>query len=272
MRGLTVFVLGSLLAACGGGGGSSTPAAPAPPMNPPTFQVQTIAPADQQQLNAFPNEIVVTFSADVDANGLNDNSVSVIQSGGDNDFSNGNETAVNWNGIVVNGAVATIDFTGTNLNDDTYQVTLRGSGADVVSDTDANTLDGDADGNAGGDFISTFSVMAAAPVGATLTSIQDSVFTMSCAFAGCHGGANPAAGMNLSDGMTFANVAGIASSQMPALQRVNPGNADDSYLVRKIEGAPGIVGVRMPAGGAPPLSNALIQDIREWIDNGALDN
>lgn len=49
------------------------------------------------------------------------------------------------------------------------------------------------------------------------------------------------------------------------------GDADASYLVKKIEGQAGICGARMPFGG-PYLSPTQINLIRDWIDAGALDN
>ena len=55
---------------------------------------------------------------------------------------------------------------------------------------------------------------------------------------------------------------------MPALLRVNPGNPDESYLVRKIEGGPDIAGGQMPLGGTP-LSEGLIGMVRGWITFGA---
>jgi hypothetical protein len=55
------------------------------------------------------------------------------------------------------------------------------------------------------------------------------------------------------------------------VQRVNPGDPDASYLVRKLEGAPGISGDRMPLGGAP-LGAALIADVRAWIAAGAAND
>ena len=42
--------------------------------------------------------------------------------------------------------------------------------------------------------------MMDSPVSPTLSSIQSSVFSTSCAFVGCHAGAAPAAGMDLSPG------------------------------------------------------------------------
>jgi hypothetical protein len=55
------------------------------------------------------------------------------------------------------------------------------------------------------------------------------------------------------------------------VMRVAPGNPDASYLVRKLEGAPGITGQRMPFGG-PFLDAAAIQQVRAWIAAGAPNN
>ncbi len=105
---------------------------------------------------------------------------------------------------------------------------------------------------------------------ATLSEIQSRVFNNSCAFSGCHGGAAPAAGQNLSPGRSFANLVNVPSSQNSSFIRVIPGDADNSLLVRKLEGtAP--FGSRMPLGRAP-LGSSDIQLIRDWIDAGALDN
>lgn len=53
--------------------------------------------------------------------------------------------------------------------------------------------------------------------------------------------------------------------------RVSAGDPDASYLVRKLEGAAGITGARMPLGG-PPLDPALIANVRAWITAGAQNN
>lgn len=106
----------------------------------------------------------------------------------------------------------------------------------------------------------------------TLTQLQTTIFTPTC--SGCHtgGGASLPSSMNLSSAAdSFAALVGVASTQQPSLQRVNPGNPDDSYLVRKLEGAAGISGARMPLGGAP-LDPALIADVRAWISAGAPNN
>lgn len=50
---------------------------------------------------------------------------------------------------------------------------------------------------------------------------------------------------------------------------VAPGDPDVSYLVRKVEGAAGICGSRMPYG-REPLSAGEIAALRKWIADGAL--
>ena len=74
-------------------------------------------------------------------------------------------------------------------------------------------------------------------------------------------------GLRLDDGFSFDNLVGVASSQVPELNRVEPGDPDNSYLVQKLEGT-AAQGVQMPFGG-PPLDQALIDDIRQWIADGA---
>ena len=60
----------------------------------------------------------------------------------------------------------------------------------------------------------------------------------------------------------------LTSVESPGLQRVAPGNPNNSYLIHKLEGGPNIGGQRMPFGGAP-LDPATIGAIRQWIGNGA---
>lgn len=110
------------------------------------------------------------------------------------------------------------------------------------------------------------------PPSVTLTQLQTTIFTPIC--SGCHtgGGSSLPSSMNLSSASaSFAALVGVASTQQPSVQRVNAGNPDDSYLVRKIEGAPGITGARMPFGGAP-LDATQLANVRAWISAGAQNN
>lgn len=111
-----------------------------------------------------------------------------------------------------------------------------------------------------------------APSATTLSELQASIFTPVCSV--CHNGVGAVlpGSMNLSSAATsYAALVNVASVQQPAVLRVAPGDSDASYLVRKLEGAAGITGVRMPQGG-PYLSTAEIDEVRSWIDAGALND
>ena len=92
--------------------------------------------------------------------------------------------------------------------------------------------------------------------------IQDFVFTPVC--SGCHG---VNAGLSL-DAQNSPSIVGRASTEQPALQLIRLGDPDNSYLIRKIEGVPGISGGGMPFGQTP-LPDATIQFIRAWVTDGA---
>ena len=103
----------------------------------------------------------------------------------------------------------------------------------------------------------------------TFSSIQVNIFTPIC--TQCHAGASAPLSLSLQAGFSYDQLVGVPSVQVPELLRVDPGQPDDSYLVMKIEGAPGITGGRMPLG-LSPLSAEQIATIRAWIADGALEN
>jgi hypothetical protein len=76
----------------------------------------------------------------------------------------------------------------------------------------------------------------------------------------CHGGT---AGLTIG---TRANLL-IGGDHGPA---IIPGNADSSILIKKLSTTPPF-GVRMPLGG-PYLSDATVNEIKAWINQGAPDN
>jgi hypothetical protein len=106
------------------------------------------------------------------------------------------------------------------------------------------------------------------PMPFAFAEIQSQIFTPTC--AGCHNSGNPIAGLDLSD-PAFARIVNVASTEVPLLMRVAPGSAADSYIIRKLEGTPGIIGGRMPPSGQF-LDKATIDRIRTWIDAGAANN
>jgi hypothetical protein len=104
------------------------------------------------------------------------------------------------------------------------------------------------------------------PLTADYESIQDNVFTPIC--VRCHSGAAAPEGLQLDAAHAYDLLVGVPSSEQPQLLRVDPGAPDSSYLVLKLEGAPGIVGAQMPFGETP-LPQSTIDVIRQWISDGA---
>jgi hypothetical protein len=61
----------------------------------------------------------------------------------------------------------------------------------------------------------------------------------------------------------------VPSTNKSGAVRVIPGDPDNSYLVHKLEGSPGIVGERMPRTAGPFLTASQMLVIRRWIQLGA---
>ena len=104
------------------------------------------------------------------------------------------------------------------------------------------------------------------PLEPNFNSIQANVFDQVCEH--CHSGANAPVGLRLDAANSYANLVGVPSGERPNLRRVAPGDANNSYIIQKLEGTAGI-GERMPAG-LPALPQSDINVIRQWIANGAL--
>ena len=105
--------------------------------------------------------------------------------------------------------------------------------------------------------------------GPNFSEIQANVFTPTCATSGCHAGSSPAASLNLEAANSYAMLIGVASTQDGAIQRVNPNNPDQSYLIQKMEGTASIGDVMPPSGS---IDQADIDVVRQWIIDGATDD
>ncbi len=102
---------------------------------------------------------------------------------------------------------------------------------------------------------------------ATLTRVQNEIFSPTCAVIGCHDTLGRQQGQILVAGQAYASIVNQPSVEMPSLRRIAPFDPANSYLYRKITGV-GITGERMPLYGIP-LSAAKIKLIRDWIRRGA---
>lgn len=96
------------------------------------------------------------------------------------------------------------------------------------------------------------------------------VFTRrGCTESSCHGSGQGGLTMTSTAG-TYQNLVNVASAGASGEVRVIPGNANDSYLVKKLEGRQS-VGARMPSGGSP-LDATDLTNIKNWINQGAKNN
>ena len=114
----------------------------------------------------------------------------------------------------------------------------------------------------------------------TFSSVQREIFEARdaagrAACTECHtdaGGRTPSGGLNLRHEIAFASLVGVASRGKAGAVRVIPGDADDSYIVQKLEGRPGIVGERMPRTGGPYLTQGQMTILKRWIATGATND
>ena len=109
----------------------------------------------------------------------------------------------------------------------------------------------------------------------TFSSIQTEIFSNSdssgrAACTQCHNAIGRLFnGLDLSPAVSYANLVCVGSRGKPGAIRVIPGDSENSYLIHKLDGRPGIVGVRMPLSGPPYLTDGQILVIKRWIELGA---
>ncbi len=110
----------------------------------------------------------------------------------------------------------------------------------------------------------------------TLTQLQATYFGPMC--SGCHNGT---ASTTRADGLpgiqnltsaanSFAALVNVTSLEVASLKRVSANDADNSYLIQKLEGTQ-TSGARMPFGG-PYLTPTQIDQFKSWINAGAANN
>lgn len=100
-------------------------------------------------------------------------------------------------------------------------------------------------------------------------NIQKYVFNSGC--TDCHYGASAPRGLSLDELQSYRSLVRVPSSEKPQYLLVEPGRPDSSYLIRKLEGGPEIVGRQMPLN-PPRLSQTTVNAIRLWIQEGAMRN
>ncbi len=137
----------------------------------------------------------------------------------------------------------------------------------------------------------TLQAVSDAPVTTTTTTTSTTTTTLSPTWAaihsqvigpvcaGCHGGQGGLSGLGDCD-TAHANLVNVASTELLTMDRVEPGDATNSWLMHKLDGTQGgftaqcvgmFCGGQMPLGG-PFLSMSTRDAIRTWITNGAVND
>jgi hypothetical protein len=98
--------------------------------------------------------------------------------------------------------------------------------------------------------------------------IQEIFDRKSCGSSACHGSSQQA-GLDLRSGNSYNSLVNVTATQVN-MNRVTPFDPVASYLLVKVEGRQ-TVGARMPLGSTV-LDSIDIQNIRNWIGNGAEAN
>ncbi len=103
---------------------------------------------------------------------------------------------------------------------------------------------------------------------------EDLLPTLKARCAVCHmTGAEPG-GMSLTPERAWSDLVGRQAVGLPSMQRVSPGNPQNSYLMHKLWGTHRDVGgngSRMPLH-QPPLTGATLADFETWVTAGAANN
>lgn len=150
---------------------------------------------------------------------------------------------------------------------------LAQQGESCIFDVDAGTVLNNW-GKVMPPLVAKFAPLCEAAPSASFAAIQTVIFNgKGCSNSGCHGGSSPANGMNLSNGRAYAAIVNVTARAGGGLKRVLPGDANNSFLYRKVAAKtnPGsftISGSPMPLTGSALSANQLAA-LALWIDSGA---
>ena len=115
---------------------------------------------EDARLSELPDSMTLVWSSPVDVESLNAGSVvSLLRSGNDGSFNDGNEVAIEVTVTDTDSPYVTKLTTGVSTTvEDSYLLRIAGEGDIYARAFDARSIDGDGDGQAGGDFNRSFSV------------------------------------------------------------------------------------------------------------------
>ncbi len=140
------------------------------------------------------------------------------------------------------------------------------AGACVDTSNDAQHCGGCGMGCAAGEGCTAGACVGCGPEVSFGAQVQP-IFTGTCAASRCHGGARPAASLDLNAGQAHRELVGVAAS-CGGRTLVVQGDVDESYLWSKLTGVGMCSGNQMPKTGES-LSSGELDLVRAWICRGA---
>jgi hypothetical protein len=106
----------------------------------------------------------------------------------------------------------------------------------------------------------------------TFAQVQAQIFTPTCAKAGCHSAASASGEMVLEAGQAHGQIVNRPAVGNSSLDRIEPGDPERSYLIKKLRGDPDITGARMPLDNPGSLTQEQMDGIVGWVLAGAPNN
>jgi hypothetical protein len=106
----------------------------------------------------------------------------------------------------------------------------------------------------------------------TFARIQAQIFTPNCVKAGCHDAATASNGLVLEAGQAYGHIVNRPAVGNSSLDRIEPGDPERSYLIKKLRGDPDITGARMPLDNPGSLTREQMDGIVGWVLAGAPNN
>lgn len=106
----------------------------------------------------------------------------------------------------------------------------------------------------------------------TFAQIQAQIFTPTCAKAGCHAASSASGEMVLEAGQAYGQIVNRPAVGNSSLDRIEPGDPERSYLIKKLRGDPDITGARMPLDNPGSLTQEQMDGIVGWVLAGAPNN
>jgi len=118
-----------------------------------------VSPAQGEILNTAPQEVLLQATTELDTTRLTPDNISVVRSGRDGSFAEGNEVPIKVLGVQVRSlqpTVLAVLLPRDQWVPDSYQLTIAGAGSAPAIDLAGRAIDGDADGVPGGNFVMQF--------------------------------------------------------------------------------------------------------------------